>query len=176
MGAVRRFNSHGDGRFQPGDLGARGRGVVLEDGLRLFRPDLILLGDNVYLGHEAMLKAYPTGGIRIADDCWIGPRCMFSGAALITIEEGVGVGPGVQILTSTHDDPGAGRPILEGALRRAPVHIGAGSDIGAGSIILPGVRIGRGVQIGAGSVVTADVPDRSVAAGVPARVIGTREA
>lgn len=43
--------------------------------------------------------------------------------------------------------------------------------VGAGSIILPGVHIGNRVIIGAGSVVTKDIPDNSVAAGNPAKVI-----
>ncbi len=42
-------------------------------------------------------------------------------------------------------------------------------------IFLPGVRIGNDVVIGAGAVVTKDIPDNSVAAGVPARVIKTAD-
>jgi maltose O-acetyltransferase len=49
--------------------------------------------------------------------------------------------------------------------------IGSGTFVGAGSIILPGVNIGKNVIVGAGSVVTQDVPDNSVVAGNPARVI-----
>lgn len=45
--------------------------------------------------------------------------------------------------------------------------------IGANSTILYDVRIGSNVIIGAGSMVTRDIPDNSVAAGVPAKVIGT---
>ena len=45
--------------------------------------------------------------------------------------------------------------------------------IGARSIILPDVRIGSNVVVAAGSVVTKDIPDGSIAAGVPARVIGS---
>jgi len=52
-----------------------------------------------------------------------------------------------------------------------PVRIGAGSWIGYGSVVLPGAHIGRHVVIGANSVVTGTIPDYSVAAGVPARVI-----
>ena len=47
--------------------------------------------------------------------------------------------------------------------------------VGAGSSILYDVRIGPNVIIGAGSMVTKDIPANSVAAGVPARVIGTFE-
>ena len=55
------------------------------------------------------------------------------------------------------------------------VTIGNKVFVGAGSIILPGVSIGDNVVIAAGSVVTNDVPDGSVAMGVPARVTGTIE-
>ena len=43
--------------------------------------------------------------------------------------------------------------------------------IGSNTIILPNIRIGNNVVIGAGSVVTKDVPDNSVVAGNPAKVI-----
>jgi acetyltransferase-like isoleucine patch superfamily enzyme len=43
--------------------------------------------------------------------------------------------------------------------------------IGANCTILPGVRIGRNSLVGAGSVVTKDVPENSVVAGCPARII-----
>ena len=45
--------------------------------------------------------------------------------------------------------------------------------IGAGSKILPNVKIGPNVIVAAGSIVTKDIPENSVVAGVPARVIGT---
>jgi acetyltransferase-like isoleucine patch superfamily enzyme len=53
------------------------------------------------------------------------------------------------------------------------VKIGTDVFVGARSIVLKGATIGDGSVIGAGSVVTGDVPARSVAAGVPARVIGS---
>ena len=47
--------------------------------------------------------------------------------------------------------------------------------IGAGTTVLPGVRIGRGSIIGAGSVVTKSIPSMVVAAGNPARIMGSHE-
>ncbi len=49
--------------------------------------------------------------------------------------------------------------------------IGFLSQIGANVTILPDVKIGKNVIIGAGSVVTRDIPDNSVAVGIPAKVI-----
>lgn len=59
-----------------------------------------------------------------------------------------------------------------GISRVAGVNIGDRAFIGADSIIMPGVTVGADSIVGAGSVVTHDVPPGSVAAGVPARVIG----
>ena len=55
----------------------------------------------------------------------------------------------------------------------APV-IGNNVDIGAGAKVLGNIRIGNNVVIGANAVVLIDVPDNSLAVGVPARVIERR--
>ena len=56
-----------------------------------------------------------------------------------------------------------------------PITIGDDVYIGNDVTILPGVNIGSKVIIGAGAIVTRDIPDNSVAAGVPARVIKTAD-
>lgn len=56
-----------------------------------------------------------------------------------------------------------------------PIVVGDNVYIGEESLILPGVKIGSNVVIGARSVVSKDIPDNSVACGVPARVIKTTE-
>lgn len=50
-------------------------------------------------------------------------------------------------------------------------YIGENCFIGARSIILPGIRIGNNAVIAAGSVVTKDVPDFSIVAGNPAKLM-----
>lgn len=45
------------------------------------------------------------------------------------------------------------------------------SHVGANATVLPNIKVGKNVIIGAGSVVTKDVPDNTVVAGVPAKII-----
>jgi sugar O-acyltransferase (sialic acid O-acetyltransferase NeuD family) len=49
------------------------------------------------------------------------------------------------------------------------VYIEEGAYLGTGAIVLPGVRIGKYAVVAAGAVVTKDVPEYSLAMGVPAR-------
>lgn len=89
----------------------------------------------------------------------------------ITIGDNVVLAPRVHVLA--HD---SSTGIFIGKTRAANVTIGNNVFVGAGSIILPGVHIGNRVIIGAGSIVTKDIPDNSVAAGNPARVICSLDA
>lgn len=59
--------------------------------------------------------------------------------------------------------------------KMAPIQVGNNVYIGTGAYIMPGVKIGNDCIIGAGAIVTKDIPDRSVAVGIPARVIETVE-
>ena len=60
-------------------------------------------------------------------------------------------------------------------IKYGKISVGSRTFIGCNSTILPGVKIGERCVIGAGSVVTKDVPDGTVVAGVPARVVMTTE-
>jgi acetyltransferase-like isoleucine patch superfamily enzyme len=78
---------------------------------------------------------------------------------------------GVYITDQNHgyEDPTV--PIGRQMPTEAPVRIGAGSWIGSGAVVLPGSDIGRHVVVAANAVVRGAVPDYSVVAGVPARVV-----
>ncbi|MDX6652339.1 MAG: hypothetical protein QOJ38_1120 [Solirubrobacterales bacterium] len=167
-------SSHGDGRWDPGELAAFGEGAVIEPTVLVFHPASISVGAGVYVGHGTILKGYHRNEMRIGAGSWIGEQCYLGSAGGLTIGENVGIGPGVRILTSEHEEEGPEKPIIEAAVRFDPVTIEDDADIGIGTILLPGVTIGRGARVGAGSVVTADIPSLAVAAGTPARVMRSR--
>jgi len=169
-----RFRSHGSGRFRPDELAACGPDCVFEEGVLVFHPENVHLGRNVYVGHRAILKGYHDARMAIGDETWIGQQCFFHSAGGLEIGARVGIGPGVRILTSAHEEAGREVPILFSPIARAAVVIEEDADVGVSTTILPGVRIGRGAQIGAGAVVTEDVPPYAVAAGVPAKVLRYR--
>ncbi len=140
----------------------------------VFHPERLHVGDDVYVGHHAILKGYYRGTMRIGAGTWIGQGCFFHSAGDITIGENVGVGPGVMLLTSTHQEAGRGTPILHAPIAFGPIVIEDDADLGVGTIVLPGVTIGRGAQIGAGAVVSTSVEAYAVVAGVPARLLRMR--
>ena len=79
------------------------------------------------------------------------------------------IGPNTLITTVGHPlSPKGRRNYLAFA---KPVKIGNDVWIGGNVTILPGITIGNNVVIGAGAVVTHDIPDNSLAMGVPARVV-----
>lgn len=168
------YASHGTGSFSRQDFSEIGDNVVFEAGVLVFHPENIRLGNNIYIGHNTFLKGYYKNHMVIGDHCWIGQGCFLHSAGGITIGKAVGIGPMVKIITSQHRDEALDLPVLFQNVEFSPVSIGDGADLGTGSIILPGVTIGRGAIIGAGSVVTKDIPEFSVAAGVPARILRRR--
>ncbi len=169
-----RHRSHGTGAFVPSDLASAGEGCVFEAGVLVFHPDKVHLGDNVYVGHQTILKGYYEREMHIGDETWIGQQCFFHSAGGLRIGARVGIGPGVRIITSRHAEAGRETPILFSPIDFAEVVIEDDADIGVSAVVLPGVRIGRGAQIGAGAVVTRDVPAYAVAVGSPAKVVRER--
>ena len=91
---------------------------------------------------------------------------------LVTIEDGVDIGP--EVIIVTHDSSFY-RVQRDFPVICRKVVIKRNAYIGAGAIILPGVTIGEYSIVAAGAVVTGDVPPRTVVGGVPAKTIGTVE-
>jgi carbonic anhydrase/acetyltransferase-like protein (isoleucine patch superfamily) len=111
--------------------------------------------------------------LRLGDRCVIGRGSHVVAHHGVTIGDDVFAGPGVFITDQNHgyEDPGV--PVGRQWPRNAAVSIGPGSWLGAGVIVLPGTILGRNVVVAAGSVVRGEVPDTTVVAGVPARIVRT---
>ncbi len=140
--------SHGDNLH----IGAR---------TRIWAPKQVIIGSNVYIGKDVHIEA----------NCEIGDYCLVANRVAI-------------VGRHDHDFSAIGFPVRfapwVGSNRFPNPHTGEkaviGSDVwlGYGAIVLTGVTIGRGSIVAAGSVVTKDVPPYSIAAGVPAKIIGQR--
>lgn len=174
--APRLYRTHGTGEIHLDKFARLGHNVIFETGVLVFHPENIFIGDNVYIGHYAILKGYYKEQMTIGDNTWIGQNCFFHSAGGLIIGQNVGIGPCVKIITSYHAEEGIAIPILFSRIEVAAVTIEDDCDIGVGATLLPGVTIGQGSQVGAGAVVTANVEPFSVVAGVPARLLRKRTA
>jgi len=86
------------------------------------------------------------------------------------------MGPRVTLLAENHVFDDLDLPIKEQGVVRSAIHIEDDCWLGAGSTVLAGVTVGHGSVVAAGSVVTKDVPPGSVVAGVPAKLVRSRNA
>jgi len=174
MDAIPHLSSHGTGSFERDHFKKLGENVIFEPGCLVFHPERIEIGDRVYVGHYAILKGYHKGLLRIGNGTWIGQGAFLHAAGDLLLGERVGVGPGVKIITSFHEEGKGTQPVMDGVLCFKSVVVEDGADIGVGAIVLPGVRVGKGSLIGAGSVVTRDVEPGWIVAGNPARPLRRR--
>jgi virginiamycin A acetyltransferase len=110
-------------------------------------------------------------GARIGKNSYIGPYCVIG---LADIGSDALLAPGVQVPSGqhTHGTDDASIPIRDQEGRLSLVKIGEGSWVGCSAVIM--ADIGKNSIIAAGSVVTKPIPDYSIAAGSPARVIRSR--
>jgi UDP-2-acetamido-3-amino-2,3-dideoxy-glucuronate N-acetyltransferase len=149
----------------------------------------VVLGERVTIFHRDLVNLY---GCRIGDDtkigafveiqknATIGSRCKISSHSFVcegvTVEDEVFVGHGVMFINdprprATND----GRLQTEADWQVVPTRVCRGASIGSGAAILCGITIGERAMVGAGAVVTADVAPGATVAGVPARVLRSRQ-
>ncbi len=155
-----------------------GRGTVLAPPIRIEGARRISLGANVFIGGASWIQAIgdPAAdpALVIGSGTSISGMCVLSAARSIRIGEKVLMARNVFITDHNHAFQAVGVPILEqGITEPQPVEIGEGAWLGENVVVTAGVRVGRGAVVGANAVVVADIPDYSVAVGVPAKVIRT---
>jgi virginiamycin A acetyltransferase len=145
----------------PGTIGQYLRRAFLIRTLRSCHPSVTVEWGACLTKVDAILE----------ENVYIGPH---SHLGLVHVEAEVLIGSGVHVPSGGHThafvDPDI--PLREQPGERRQVRIGAGSWIGSGTVVM--ADVGRNTIVGAGAVVTKPLPDWTIAAGVPARVVKQR--
>ena len=142
-------------------------GVVLR--AAFFSRVLTQCDRTVFIGFGALFSKADT---RLGKHVYIGPYCQLG---LVTIGQDTLLGPSVQIPSgpNAHTFDRLDIPIRNQPRESRRVVIGQDCWIGAGSIVM--ADVGDQSVIGAGSIVTRPIPQGQLAAGVPCKVIRSRE-
>jgi maltose O-acetyltransferase len=118
-------------------------------------------------------------GIVIGTDTFINPNVIiiddrYATGVKIKIGNRVAIAPGVIIISSSAPNNSTLKNndyVKKNLIQTEDIIIDDDVWIGAGAIIMPGIKIGKESIVGAGAVITENVPDRSIVAGIPARII-----
>lgn len=157
-----------DTRTHPPEIGAeptiRAGTIVYDD---------VVIGDRFTTGHFALIRERTV----IGDDVLVGTNATIDGETTVgsnvRLQTGAYVPTGSELGDNVFLGPGATLtndpyPLRQEVELEGPT-LEADVSIGANATVLPGVTVGRGSFVAAGSVVTRDVPERTLAVGVPAR-------
>lgn len=158
-----------------------GKGVTLGDYVLIdsLSKNGVLLGDNVNIGEYTRIEASGSitdigKGISIGNNSGIGSFSFIGGAGGVEIGQDVIMGQMVSFHPENHNFDALDIPIRLQGVWRQGITIGDDCWIGVKVTFLDGARVGKGCVIAAGSIVRGDIPEYSVVAGVPAKVIKSR--
>ena len=148
----------------------RGKHTVI---YRSVRKDIVPF-NHFSLGDYSVIEDFccvnnAVGDLHIGHHTRIGLQNTVIGPVLIGNH--VNLAQGVVVSGLNHNFYDSTKRIDEQGVSTSQIIIGDDVWIGANSVITAGVTIGTHCVIAAGSVVTKDVPDNTVVAGCPARVI-----
>ncbi|OPY70868.1 MAG: putative acetyltransferase [Syntrophorhabdaceae bacterium PtaU1.Bin034] len=135
--------------------------------------DAVSIGAHTYIHRGALIHTYG-GSITIGSGVSINPYCVIYGHGGLEIGNNVMIATHCVIIPANHRFERLDVPMSLQGMSCRGITIEDDVWLGARVTVLDGVTIGRGAVIGAGSVVNRSIPAYAIAAGVPARVRGSR--
>jgi len=118
---------------------------------------------------------YCPENISLGDRVSIHQNSYIGGTGEINIGSCVAIANGATIISENHNFSETNKFIKDQGVTKMPISIEDDVWLGSKVTILGNTRIGKGTVIGAGSVVTKDIPEYSVAYGIPCKVIKNRK-
>lgn len=148
----------------------RGKHSVIHRSVRMDTPPY----RRFWLGDYSVVESFAcinnaVGDVIIGDHTRVGLHNTIIGP--VKIGNHVNLAQGITVTALNHNFDDSKKRIDEQGVSTTPVAIGDDVWIGANAVILPGVHIGQHCVVAAGAVVNKDVPDHSLVAGVPAKII-----
>jgi len=131
--------------------------------------DETLFDDDPWI--EPPFHADYATNVRLGKNVFINYNCSVVDTCTVSIGSRTLFGPNVSLYSGAHPLDSGLRNGTQGPEFGKPITIGEDCWLGGNVAVVPGVTIGKGSTVGAGSVVTKDVPEYSVVAGNPARMI-----
>lgn len=133
----------------------RWAGAKVGKNLSLFSPKILgnfnlEIGDNVWIGHEALLFGAAGSTIKIDENAKVASQA---------------------VLVTGYHEYSIEYPNIAGPGKWDDIYIGKGSLVDTRAMILPGKSVGEKAHVAAGSIVTHEVPPMVRVAGIPARII-----
>lgn len=135
----------------------------------------ISIGNNVQISCDSLLlNVTKQARITIGDNCRFAHHLQISCAHNVTINDNVNIAPFVFITDHNHEYRDINFPIKDQGIMiddGDSIVIGEDTWIGTKATIIGNIHIGKHCVIAANSVITKDIPDYSIAAGIPAKII-----
>ena len=174
-----------------------GKGVIFGKSVTIRNPHKIVIGNNVIIDENVMLDAKGTnnkgillengvflgrntilscknGDIILKENVNIGFNCEVYSLNKVEIGENTLIAAYTYIIGGGHSSEDADTPFRDQEKHAKGIKIGKNVWLGAKSVIMDGCSVGDNSIIGAGAIVTKDVPEYSVAVGMPAKVMKDR--
>jgi acetyltransferase-like isoleucine patch superfamily enzyme len=145
-------------------------GVTFEIG----RNATLRLGRWSWVGNGSKIRVHE-GEVSIGAKTVMGQECTISAFQRVSIGRECILADRVMLIDFDHGVVEVERPIREQGIYKRDVRVGHNCWVGYGACVLRGCTIGDNSILGTYAVVTKDLPENSVAAGVPAKVIRKRD-